>query len=71
MVEEAMQLELQASNVQVYTDCILAQWNGGTECDEINTVAFTTSDQPLNLDCNVSCIVKSLFSVLLALKAKK
>lgn len=54
VVEEAMLKAMQECGVLLYTGYLLAQWNDGGDSTEVMTASFTSSDEPLRLDCNVS-----------------
>lgn len=54
-VEKAVMAALEKAGVQVYQDCLLAQLNQGEpQLQQLTSASFTTSSQPLHLQCGVS-----------------
>ena len=52
---------MQECGVQLHVGYILAQWNNGEDCTEIKSASFTSSDEPLTLDCGVSTYFYLIF----------
>lgn len=54
-VEQAVMAALEKAEVQVYHDCLLAHMNQGEpQLEPLTSVTFTTSGEPLHLQCGVS-----------------
>lgn len=51
VVEEAMLKGMQECGVHMHVGYVLAQWNDGEDWSEIKAASFTSSDEPLTIEC--------------------
>ncbi|KAM8774422.1 cilia- and flagella-associated protein 61 [Rhynchonycteris naso] len=52
-VENAVEDALQAAEVTIYREALLAQWNEGQNPDPIHSASFTTPTKPFKLPCSI------------------
>ncbi|KAK3093002.1 hypothetical protein FSP39_009876 [Pinctada imbricata] len=53
VIDQAIHKSLQEAGVVVYSGYLLAQWNDGNDPTEITSCSFTSTKDPLRLECGV------------------